>query len=294
MAERIPFFNFGASDVAFYDRNGVCKAHLRVIADVDGGFSASTTEVEGGTKNFPWAVTITGSKGTIKLKCREHNPDILAISLGGTLTTHTPGDGAITNTANHYGTTVISSAGLASITVKSASKANLKPGLYFGVMTTSSTMDIYASTDQFITDGTDVVFGDDAKVTSSSITIPSTPSATVDCDELGITLTRGTGSMSMTQGHACRFFVIPVYTYATEVLFGQATPVYNDYTVIISGERSMHDGVQDLVMAVFYSCKVYGGNIKFTRKGYAESEIEITPQYSTANDAVGFIKTIRT
>jgi hypothetical protein len=293
--ERTPFFNFGASDVALYDRLGVLKAHARVIGDVDCGMSASTAEVEGGTKNFPYAVSVVGQKGTIKLKLREHNPELLAISLGGVLTTYTPAAGAIKDLANWYGTSVVASTGLVSISVKAAMKANLKPGLYFLKMSSTTKANIFAATDEFIKDGTDVTFTDQTGlVNASEITMPSSAGTTVDVDELGLTLTAGAGTIAYTSGDCASFFVVPEFTYGSDIVFGQASPVYDDYIVFISGERNMHDGVNDLVMACFYSCKIYGGSIKFVRKGYAEGDIELMPQYSTAKDAVGYLKTLRT
>lgn len=296
VAERIPFVNFGANDIAVYDRNALCVAHCRIIGDVDGDFTFSTAELEGGSRNFPYAIMRSGCKGSLKAKVREHNPALKSIALGGVHTEYTakPTTGDVIDLVNVGTGTLKASAGISTITATADDVVNLKPGLYFLVMKTTTTAEIFAGTDEFIRDGDDVTFQDANKITDTPFTITQTALATTEIEELGLTITRGAAAASMVAATAVRFFVLPGYTYASEVKFGQAVPSDDDYLVVVSGERAAHDGVIDFVMAIFYSCKVYGGNMKFARKGYPEDEVTITPQYSTTENAVGIIKTIRT
>lgn len=293
MAETQPYMSFGAHDVRIYDiTTGESLAHLRVIGDVSCEISGETTKVEGGSQNYPWAVAITGMKGSIKLKMKEQNPDALAIFLGGVKTDYTAdADGDIIDEANIKGTSLYSSAGFSGVTViPSTGAAELKPGWYLVKATTSSTFDIYAMSSAGFGRGTDAEYVDDAgKITTTPVAIPSSAGVTTDVAGLGLRFTRGAATLNVTAGDTFRFFVQSPFTNGWKVKFGQNAATFNDVGVIISSEKN--DGL--ITFAHFPKCKCLGGPINFTRKGFAEGDITIEPQYDSVNDMFGEYAALR-
>jgi len=292
MSERNPYFGFGVNDVTLYQiTDGSTLAHLRCIGDVQGDFSAETAKVEGGSQNYPWKVNITGFKGSLKLKVKEYSPEAMAIFMGGTLTNYVAAPtGDIVDEANVKGTTLLSATGFASVGVATGHEANLKPGWYMAKAVSSSTFDLYAYTSAHFGRGTSVVSQDNfLKLTSAPLTIPSTPAETVEIENLGLVFTRGATALSVTSGDTFRFFVQSPFTSAFKLKFGQNSSSFSDVGVIVGGERSDNEGL----MLHLFRCKCLGGPLNFTRKGFAECDINIEPQYDSTLDGVGEFVGIR-
>lgn len=292
MAERNPYFAFGVTDVSLYQiSDGVPLAHLRAVGDCGGDFTADTVKVEGGSQNFPWKVAITGFKGSIKLKLREYSPEALAIFLGGTSTVYpAAATGAVVDDANVKGTTLKSAAGFLSPTITAGDEADAKSGWYILKAASASTVDIYAYSTAHLNRGTDATVQDNyIKLTASPLAIPSGTGATLVVADLGLTFTRGASALAVTSGDTMRFFVQAPISEAWKLKFGQSVPSFNDVGVIIGGERDSGEGM----MLHLYRCKCLGAPLNFVRKGYAEMDITVEPQYDSGFDGVGELMAIR-
>jgi hypothetical protein len=264
-----------------------------VLGDISGDFTADTVQVEGGSQNFPWKIDITGFKGSMKVKCKELDPDVHSMMMGGTLTDYSGGSGgAIIDTANVKGTSLFSAAGyIAPIVVPSTGAANLKPGWYVAiVLAGAATMDIYGYNSAHFKRGTAVSFIDEVgKLNASPITIPSAPAATVDVADLGLRFTRGASTLSVVAGDTMRFFVQSPFTESWKIKFGSDAAIFNDVMVTIESERDSGTGV----FYSLYRCKCLGAPISLPRKNFAEYDFTITPQYDSVLDGVGEIIGIR-
>jgi len=288
MAERNPYFNFGAGDICIYQRsNGVPLAHLRAIGDCTGDFTADTARVEGGSQNWAWRIAVIGFKGSLKLKVKEVNPEALAIYMGGALTNYTaqPVNGNVIDLANVQGTTLNSATGFISIAYSTGNQANMKPGYYCAVASDATHINIYGYSSSYLNRGTVVSPGDLILLTATPLVIPSGMGATLDIPTLGITMTRGASAISVTSGDSMRFFVEPPFNYGWRMKFGQSVPSFTDVGVVVNGERDTGEEY----IAHFYKCKCTGGSIPFTRKGFAETDLAIEPMYDSVIDGVGEI-----
>lgn len=293
MAERAPFFGFGAHDLMIYDKtDGVPLAHLRVIGDVSGDFSADTVKVEGGSQNYPWKTAITGFKGSVKVKVKEYDPDAMAIFMGGTLTDYAAAaTGDIIDEANVKGTDLYSASGFATVTVTGGDSADLKSGWYVLKATDATHCMLYAYSSSNLKAGTDETFENElGALWVAAIEIPATATTGTIIDATtGLTFTRGGSALSVTSGSTMRFFVQAPLAVGWKVKFGENAATFDDVGVMISGE--LLDG--ECMFAHFYSCKCLGAPIMFPRKGFAEFDITIEPSYDTALDGVGEIQYVR-
>lgn len=213
--------------------------------------------------------------------------------MGGTLTEYSgESGGAIIDTANVKGTSLFSAAGfIAPTVIPSTGAADLKPGWYVAiVLAGATTMNIYGYNSAHFKRGTDVSFIDEVgKLNASPITIPSTAGATVDVADLGLRFTRGASTLSVVAGDTMRFFVQSPFTESWKIKFGSDAAIFNDVMVTIASERESGTGI----FYSFYRCKCLGAPISAPRKGFAEYDFTITPQYDSVLDGVGEIIGIR-
>ena len=293
--ERSPFFNFGISDMRIVSRTDKTSvSHLRVLGDVGGEFTADTTEVSGGALNYPYAVSITGFKGSLKVNAKEYDPDTQAKAAGGvsTFSTAAP-NGEVTDSANVTGTTLMSAAGFITPIIKVADVTWVKGGWYLAVAASATTINVYAMNSSMFTRGPSADYlsyvDKSGLVNASPLTIPSDPNATLDMDTIGITMTRGASARSVTSGDSMIFYVKPTFVEANKMVFGSANASFTNVMVYLASEM---EGGQT-TFAILYNCKCLGAPIPFKRKGYAEYDYTIMPMYDSALDAVGEIRTIR-
>ena len=264
--ERSPFFNFGASDIRIVSRTTkLSLAHMRVVGDIGGEYSADTVEVSGGSLNFPYAVAITGFKGSLKINCKEYDPDTQAIMSGAqTSTFATPAaNGEVTDVANVTGTSLLSAAGFIAPTVTAADIADVKGGWYLCVAASTSTFNIYALNMAHLARGTNVTLQDKTGlVNAAPITIPTDPAATAVNTDLGLTFTRGASALSVTSGDSFIFYVKPTFVEAHTLVFGQQASTFDKVMVYLASERE--GGMT--TFAIMYNCKCMGAPLPFKRK----------------------------
>jgi hypothetical protein len=291
--ERAPFFGFGAHDVMLYQKsNGMTLAHLRVIGDISGDFTADTVKVEGGSQNYSWATAVTGFKGSLKMKVKEYDPDAMAIFMGGTLTDYSAAaTGDVVDEANVQGTDLYSATGFATVTVTSGDSADLKSGWYLLKATDATHCMLYAYSSSTLKSGTDEAFESElGALWDAAVEIPSDPTTGKITDATtGLEFTRGGEARSVTSGSTMRFFVQAPMTVGWKIKFGENAATFSDVGVMISGE--LNDG--DIMFAHFYSCKCLGAPIMFPRKGFAEFDITVEPSYDSTLDGVGEIQYVR-
>jgi hypothetical protein len=290
--ERSPFFNFGATSMRVVSRTTrLSLAHLRVVGDIGGDFTADTTEVSGGALNFPWAIAITGFKGSLKVNAKEYDPDTQAIMSGGVVTNPTPvANGEVTDQANVTGTTLLSATGFLPPTITVADILNVKGGWYLAKAASTTTFNVYSINMAMLSRGLAALPVDKTGlVTPTPLTIPTTAGEAVLIVALGLTFTRGATAISVTSGDSFIFYVKPTFVEASKVIYGSATSSFDNVAVFLESER---DGGMT-TFAILYNCKCLGAPVPFKRKGYAEYDYSIMPQYDATLDAVGEIRTIR-
>ena len=181
---------------------------LKVLSSYSPSFSRETVELTGGSN--PNAIdSIDGVvDNSLTLTVKEFHNSLYTLA-GYDVTFETGGesDGATANFTNLINTTVFdASTGIASVSVDTGNADNVKDGRYYAVCTSASgVVDLYCSTDIQFDRGTDVTYlSDDLKVASDQ-TITS--GSDTDINNLGLSLTGATGTISMTEGDVAYFDV---------------------------------------------------------------------------------------
>ncbi len=180
---------------------------LKVLASYAPAFTRESTELYGGSN--PNSIdSIDGNiDNALTLTIKEFHNFVYTLA-GYTVETDVvgEGDGATDEFTNSVGTSVSSATtGIASVSVDTVNAANVKDGRYFIVSTAADTVDLYCTTDIQFDRGTDVSFlTDDLKVATAQ-TI--TTGADTDLNDLGLTLTGGSGTIALTIGDVAYFDV---------------------------------------------------------------------------------------
>lgn len=284
MAESAIKSLYGINDIRGYSRTtGESLFHLRVLGDVNAEFNAEIEKLMGGSQNFAWDTAIKEFKASLKVTCREYNPDAMTTLLGGSLTEYAPDvDGAVLTPANVKGTSVISATtGVATVTITTA--ADAKEGWYLLKAASSTTVDIYAYSNADFSRGTDTSFyDDDGKLIAAATTITASTGSAIA--NYGITLTGGSGTIGMTIGDTARFYVQkPSTAGGFKIKFGQAAATFDDIGVVIGGQTQS----EEVTFLHFYKCKCAGMSMPFKEKGYAQYDFTIEPSYDTTLDGIG-------
>jgi len=255
-----------------------------VLGDFTSEFTPEFAKLEGGSQLFPFATAVKSLSNSVKATVREYSADGTNLALGGTLTEYAADSaGDVLYEANVLNESVIdASTGIATVTIKAASKADAKEGWYLIKCTGAAAVDVYAMSAGAFSRGTNESFEDiDGKITAAPLTI--TTGSAIEVTDFGIDLTGGSGSIGMTTGDTARFYVQAPHSGAWSTKFGQSAFDYPDVGAVITS--SYDDGRLNTLH--LFNCKVAGAAINFSEKEYAGYDISIEPNYDTDQDAVG-------
>lgn len=281
MALSSPRILFGVHQFTPYRRStGDFYGTVRVLASSSLALSGELIQLNGGSNRYPWDIQDGNISAEISLTVKEYPDFLFELFLGKAPTTDTSGtSGAVTTLAEVRGD-LVSTVGLASVTVTTA--ADLKFGKYIVKAVSATTVDVFASTDVDFRRGDDMEFVNDAlKITVTPLTIVTdTPVAVPD---FGISLTGGSGTIGMTTGDTAEFYVQPVYNSRTEVTIGATSDVFPEFGAIMIGEQK---GSGEMVDIEAYRVKAIGLPLGFQEKAFSESEVTAQCFYDSVKNAV--------
>lgn len=275
---------FGVHSVTPYSRtSGLPYGIVRVLKDSSVSLQGELIELTGGSNKYPWAVEDGKVTSEMSLKFSEYPSFVFELFLGKAPTDNAAETtGNVSTLTNKKGTSTVASTGIATATALSGSEANLKFGKYVVVVTTSTTVNIYGSTDIDLTRGTDVEFQNDAlKLLASNVTITS--STATDIASLGITLTGGAGTIGMTTGDTATFEVRPINTGSTTVRIGASTDTTPEFGCIIMAQKR---GNGELFEIDAFRCKATGLPIGFAEKAFGEVEAKAKLLFDSVKNGV--------
>jgi hypothetical protein len=293
MALSDPRLLFGIHSATFYNRTTrIPYGQLRVLQGSTFSLSGETVTQFGGSLRFPWGVEDGNIETTLSLTFNEY-PDFLYELFLGKQPTATTGEttGNVTAITNQNGTSAVNSTtGIASIAAKGSSEADLKFGKYTAiVLSGGTTVDIYASSDVDFARGTDGTAQNDLlKITASPLTIPDS-GATVDIPNFGITITGGSGTVSMTEGDTATFEVRPINSKASVAVVGATTDVFPTVGAYLYAQQR---GTGDLFELDVYSLKATGLPHNFNAKEFSEAEITMDAFYDSSRGGVFSMRSI--
>jgi|14BtaG_2_1085337.scaffolds.fasta_scaffold06149_1 hypothetical protein len=239
--------------------------------------------LNGGSSKYPWKVERGLITAEISLTLKEYPNWIFEALVGKAITENSAeSGGSVVAIANANGTSVVASTGIASVGVKSGDETDVKFAGFVVKAVSATTVDVYASTNLDFANGTDKTFEDDLlKITASPLTI--TTSTAVEIPDFGVELTGGAGTIAMTSGDTAVFSSRPINTESQEVVVGSSTEVFNDFGLIITGQRA---GDKFMTALDCYKVAAAGLPINFTENAFSEYSVTAQLYRDTTRDGI--------
>lgn len=282
---------FGIHSFSPYSRTtGLFYGMSNILDSGSISLTGELIDLFGGSNKYPWASEDGQVSAEMSLKFGEMPDFFFELFLGKAPTATTAEtSGNVTTLTNKNGSTAMSATiGVASVTVLSASKANLKFGKYVMKVISATTVKLYCSSDIDLNRGTDVAVDDDSlSVTAAALTIVS--ATATDIAGLGLTLTGGSGVIGMTVGDTATFEVRPVNSRASVVVIGAAADVRPEFGAILMAQKR---GADELFEVDAYKCKADGMPIGFESFAWAKPEVKAKVLYDSAKDGVFSVRAV--
>lgn len=282
---------FGVYSAVAYNRSTFMPygKQIEVIAEASLSSSGDLVELEGGASRYPWAVETGKVSAEISLKVRELPPWLFTL-FGGKAPTENSAEasGATEGLANKYGTSVVASTGIATVTVKSGEEANVKSGRYLIQVASATTVNVYALSGFDFSRGTDKEFVDDTmKITSSALTIATTTA--VEVPGFGVELTGGAGTIAMTTGDTAVYEVRAANTGSTTVTIGATSDSYPAFGLFLVPQKR---GNAETSSIRIFNCQGIGLPMPLSEKAWATHELSAKAFYDATESGVWQFRTI--
>lgn len=282
---------FGLHSVSPYSRtDGTFYGILKVLKSSSLSMSATNVELHGGSQKFAWAVETGEIKAEVALKVAEYPDFLFTLFLGQTPTTAgISTTGSVSTPANVGGTSMVATTGIASLAVTATTgAADLKFGKYIIKAVSTTTVDVYQSTDLDAGRGTAAPYQDDSlKVTATPLTI--TTSATTAIPGIGVTITGGSGTIGMTVGDTALFEVLPPSQKSSSVNVGSASSVFPEFGMIAMAQKT---GDKRMVELDIYRCKGAGLPFGLQPNTWNEADIKLGVFYDSTKDGIFKMRSI--
>jgi hypothetical protein len=239
----------------------------------------------GGSSKYAWASEESEIKTELNLKLKEY-PDFLFQLFLGKAPTATAAEttGNVSTLTNYKGTSVMSATtGIASATAKASSEADIKFGKYVVVAASSTTVDVYFSSDADMGRGTNGSYLSDTLKIASALTITS--AATTDISNFGIKFTGGSGTIGLTAGDSATFYARPIAAAGgmTVVIGGLADQTFPEFGAIC---MSMKRGSGEMFEVDLYRCKSAGMPLDMSMGAWSGADVKVDVLYDPSLDGV--------
>lgn len=284
-----PRILYGIHSISPYSRtDGTPYGILKVVGSANLALSSPLEQLYAGSNKYAWAAENKTVSADIKAKVKAYPGFLFQLFLGATVTTAgVDTSGTISTPVNKLGTSIIAATGLATVTVKSASKANLKFGQYVLKALTSSTLAIYLMSDIDITRGTAAAYSDDTLVLVETISIATT--VATDITDLGITLTGGASATAFVVGDTATFSVLPLSSSTTQIVVGQSTDTFPAFGALLLAQKR---ATQEMFEINAHYCVGGGLPIDFAENAFSQPDLTMTCLYDSVLNKVFTIRHI--
>lgn len=285
MALPAPRLIFGVHSMTPYNRTtGEFYGILKVLGGSSVSLSGETVDLMGGSSKYAWGSEDGPIESEMSLKPKEYPNFLFELFLGKAPTQNSAETtGNVSTITDKYGTTVVGSVGIASVSALSGSEANLKNGKYVVKAASATTVDVYYSSDLDLARGTNGTYQDGTlKITASPLTI--TAASDTNVTDFGFKFTGGAGPIAMTTGETATFHVRPVNSGSMEVRIGSSSDsIFPEFGSIVAAQKR---GNQEMVTIELFRCKGIGLPLGFEENAWSEAEIKAKLLYDSAEDAV--------
>lgn len=284
MALSDPRIVFGVHSVSPYSRTtGEFYGTVKVLGGSSLSLSGDLIKLNGGSQKYPWAVEDGLITAEMSLKVKEYPDFLFELFLGKAPTSSgVDASGAVSTVTNKYGSTVVASTGLASVSViPTSGAANLKFGKYVVKYATATTLNIYVSSDINFARGTDETYDSDLLLVGTTGTI--TTGGNTDVASLGLRFVGGAGTIAFVSGDTATFEVKPPSSKSMEVVIGGSSDTFPEFGAIMYAKKR-GDGSMFEIDA--YRCKGVGLPLGLEENAFSEAEIKVEAFYDSAQNGI--------
>lgn len=284
-----PRIIYGIHSISPYSRtDGTPYGILKVVGSADIALSSALEQLYAGSNKYAWAAENKTVNAEFKAKVKAYPGFLFSLFLGSTVTdVGVDTSGTISAPVNKKGTSVIAAAGLATIAVLSASKANLKFGKYILKALTSSTLGIFLLSDIDITRGTAAVYTDDTLLLVDAISIATTVATNIT--DLGLVLTGGATTTAFVVGDTATFEVLPLSTKSTRIVVGQSTDTFPAFGALLLSQKR---ATGEMFEIDAHNCVGGGLPINFTENAFSQPDLTVACLYDSSQNRVFTIRHI--
>lgn len=287
--------NYGIHSICpFRISDGLPYGILKVLGGGTMTLSSEFEELFGGSNKFAWAVeakTIS-SEWTATVKSM---PDFMfELFLGASVvSTAASATGTVGDFKNVLNASVLeATTGIATVTAKAGSEADLKDGLYMIKAVSATTVDVYALTDiEFKKLGStnQLNYIDEAlKINATPLTIVQ--SATTEVVGLGVDLTGGSGVIAMTIGDTARFSVSSAHAGLSEISIGSSSTQFPEHRQLCLGQKRANGDTFEMEL---FRVVGSGMPIPFEEQTFAIPELAMKLVQDPCEDKVAVIRAKR-
>lgn len=287
--------NYGIHSICpFRISDGKPYGILKVLGGGTMTLSSEFEELFGGSNKFAWAVeakTIS-SEWTATVKTM---PDFMfELFLGANVqTTAASATGTVGDFANVQNATVLeASTGIATVTAKAGSEADLKDGIYIIVAASATTVDIYALTDiefKKLGAANDLSYlTEDLKINDTPLAI--TMGAATEIVGLGVEMTGGSGTIGMTEGDTARFSVRSAHSGLSTIDIGSSSTIFPEHRQLCLGQKRANGDTFEMEL---YRVVGSGMPIPFEEQTFAIPELAMKLVQDGCEDKVATIRAKR-
>lgn len=261
---------------------------LKVIGSANLALSSPLEQLYAGSNKYAWAAENKTVASNIKAKVKAYPGFLFQLFLGATVTV-VSGDasGTVSTPVNKQGTSIIAAAGLASITVLSGSKTNLKFGQFVLKALTATTLGLYLLSDIDITRGTAAAYTDDTLVLVETISIATT--VATNLTDVGLVLTGGATTTAFVTGDTAYFSVLPLSSQTTQIVVGQSTDTFPAFGALLLAQKR---ATGEMFEVDAHYCVGGGLPMDFTENAFSQPQLEMACLYDSTLNRVFTIRHI--
>jgi hypothetical protein len=284
-----PRILYGIHSISPYSRaDGTPYGILKVIGSANIALNSDLEQLFAGSNKYAWAAENKTVSTELTAKVKAYPGFLFSLFLGAAVTDAGADTAGTASTAvNKLGTSMIAATGLASITVKSAQKANLKFGKYVIKATGATGFDVYLLSDIDISRGTDAVYTDDSLKIAAVAGIST--GAGTDVDDLGLTFTGGASATAFVTGDTATFSIQPPSTKSSSIVVGKSTDTFPAFGALLLAQKR---ATGEMFEIDAHYCVGGGLPINFEENAFSQPELKMTCLYDSSLDRVFTIRHI--
>lgn len=273
-------YSFGIHSIGAVNRStGLPYGMIATVGDCSVNIEASSVDLRGGSILGARATEQTEIDYNVGYNVRSWPDWLFTVNFGATVSTTaaSASTGTVSALVNYLNTSVFdASTGVATATLKSGEAANMKFNHYIVVAASTTTVDVYTTSNFDFTRGTDLFFDDNTlKITTSALTIAT--SSAVEIPGTGIELTGGSGTIGMTAGDVAVFEVAPPHNGISDIQMGALGSLPPEHELWLFGKKRASG--ECMSIRCFKAQCVSGGSIPMSMSDFAATDFTIKLLY---------------